>query len=223
VRGERQQRGGARERGAAQQRADVAPEAAAGDQHQPLGALGELVEELHRHATAERVSDDRRALDAEHRQQVADAGRVCPERVVTAGGRGVTMADQVGRDHRIAVGQRERHRAPVARGVEHAVDQHDRRPAAGHVVDHAMAVQLHLPGLELVDTGGGRELVGCDVLVGPGVLAAVPAGLDRAALAGVDGVRFGARLRTHRRLPAQAYAAGQRHRARVSDSPPRAV
>ena len=98
---ERQQRRHARQRGAAQQRADLAPEAAARDQHQALDALGELVEELHRHAAAERVPDDRRALDADRREQVADAGGVRAERVVAARRGRVAVADQVGRDHRV--------------------------------------------------------------------------------------------------------------------------
>ena len=63
----------------------LAAEAAAGDQCQSLDALGELVEELHRHAAAERVADDRRAVDAQPGEQVADAGGVGAEGVVALG------------------------------------------------------------------------------------------------------------------------------------------
>ena len=61
-------------------------ETAAGDEHEPLAALGELVGELHRDAAAERVPDDRDAVVAERGQQVADAAGVRAERVVTARG-----------------------------------------------------------------------------------------------------------------------------------------
>ena len=125
-----EQRGGARQRRAAQQRADLAAEPAARDQREPFRALGELVEELHRHAAAERVADDRRALDADRRQQVADAGGVRAERVVAARRGRVAVADQVGRDHGVGVGQLQRHLLPVARRVDHPVDQHDGRAAA---------------------------------------------------------------------------------------------
>ena len=68
-----QQRRRAGERGAAKQRAHLVAEAAARDQRQALGALGELVEELHRDPAAERVADDRGALDPRSRS----AGRGC--------------------------------------------------------------------------------------------------------------------------------------------------
>ena len=56
-----------------QDRADVRPEAAAGDQHQPLDHLRKLVGELHRDAAAERVADQGRPLVAEGQHQVAEA------------------------------------------------------------------------------------------------------------------------------------------------------
>ncbi len=146
--GEAEQRGDTGQRRAAQQRAHLAPEPTAGDQHQPLGALGELVEELHRDTAAERVADDRRPLDADRRQQVADAGRVGAERVVAAGRRRVAVADQVRRDHPVGAGEPLGDRLPVARGVDHAVDQDHGRPAAGDAVDHAVTVQVDLVGLK---------------------------------------------------------------------------
>ena len=168
MRGEREKRGDAGQGGAAQQRADLVSETAGGDEHEALGALGELVEELHRHAAAERVPDDRGAIDAEDGEQVADRGGVCAERVVTARCGGVAVADQVGGDHGVAVGERKRDLAPVARGVDHAVDQHDRRTAADHVVDHAVTVQLDLPGLERVGSVVCRAHAG-SVAVGVGL------------------------------------------------------
>ena len=45
---------------------DLVAETAGGDEHETLGTLGELVEELHRDAATERVADDRGLLDAEH-------------------------------------------------------------------------------------------------------------------------------------------------------------
>src|SRR5437764_1316995 len=56
--GQRQQGRGTRQGGAAEQGTDLPAEAAARDEDETLGALGELVEELHRHAAAERVADE---------------------------------------------------------------------------------------------------------------------------------------------------------------------
>ena len=69
------------------------------------------------------------------------------------------MADQVGRDHRVAVGQRQRDLLPVSRGVDHAVDQDHRRTVARHAVDHPVAVQLDVPGGEVL-TAPAIQLAG---------------------------------------------------------------
>ena len=50
----------------ADRRRHLGAEAAGRDQHEPLGALGELVGELHRHAAAEAVPDHGHPVDAEH-------------------------------------------------------------------------------------------------------------------------------------------------------------
>ena len=55
---------------------DLTPETAGGDQRHPVDVLGEEVGELHGDATAERMADDGSALEAEHGEQVADAGGV---------------------------------------------------------------------------------------------------------------------------------------------------
>ena len=59
------------ERRGSQQEVDVRPEAAGRDEHEPLGALGEHVGELHRHATSQRVPHERRPLVAQRDEQVA--------------------------------------------------------------------------------------------------------------------------------------------------------
>ena len=74
--------------------------------------------------------------------------RVRAERVVAARRGRVAVADQVGRDHRVALGEPLGHRCPVPRRVDHPVDEHHRRPGAGHAVDDLMAVELDLPGVE---------------------------------------------------------------------------
>ena len=98
---QRQQQRHSRQRRRAQQRADLAAEPAAGDQHEALDALRELVEELHRHAAAERVPDERRAVDADRGEQVTDARGVRAERVVAARRRRVAVPDQIGRHDRV--------------------------------------------------------------------------------------------------------------------------
>ena len=77
MRGRRDREPDAGQRHAAQQRADLVTEAAARHQRQALGPLRELPEELHRDAAAERVADDRGAIDADRREHVADHRRMC--------------------------------------------------------------------------------------------------------------------------------------------------
>jgi hypothetical protein len=79
LRREGQQGGRAGQRGAPQQGTHLVAKPAARHEGKTLRALGELVEELHRHAPAERMADDRGPLDADHREQVADARRVGAE------------------------------------------------------------------------------------------------------------------------------------------------
>ena len=146
---QRQQRRRAGEGGGAEHRRDLLAEAAAGDQREPFDPLGELVEELHRDAAAERVSDDRRALDADRGQEVADARGMGAERVVAAGRGRVAVADQVRRDDRVRAGEVLRYAVPVARRVEHAVDQDHRWPVAGDPVHGPAPVKDDLPLLEL--------------------------------------------------------------------------
>ena len=86
------------QRGAAEHRAHLLAEAATRHQRKPLDLVGELVEELHRDPAAERVADERRRLDADRGQKVADHRRVGADRVVAANRGGVTVADQVGND-----------------------------------------------------------------------------------------------------------------------------
>ena len=94
------------------------------------------------------------AVDPDRGQQVADAAGVRAERVVAADRGRVAVAEQVGGDHRVAVGEPQRDLLPVARGVDHPVDQDDGRAVAGDPVDHPVAVQLDLPFVE--EEGGGR-------------------------------------------------------------------
>ena len=122
---------GAGQRRRPQDRADVGPEAAAGDQHQALDHLRELVGELEGDAAAERVPDQRRALVPERQHQVAQAAGEAAERVVAAAGRREAVAGEVRGDHRVAQGQRLDHRLPVLGGPGHAVDQQQQRAGAG--------------------------------------------------------------------------------------------
>ena len=132
------------QRRGAQEDADLAAEPAARDQHQPLGHLRELVGQLHRDAAAERVADDRRAVVADRAHQVADAAGVGAERVVAARLGGVAVAEQVRRDHRVAVGQERDHVVPRLRAAGDPVDQQDRAAPALAPVRHAVSVQRYL-------------------------------------------------------------------------------
>ena len=135
---------GARQGSGAQQQVDLAAEPATGDEHEALTALWELVGELHRDAAAERVPDDRDALVAERGGDVASAAGVGAEGVVATRGRGLAVAEEVGRDHREALAQQRRHPRPRLRRVRDPVQQQQRRAAPGDPVAHALAVQRHL-------------------------------------------------------------------------------
>jgi hypothetical protein len=63
---------------------DLTAQAAAGDEHQALASLRELVAELHRDGAAERVADHGNAVVPERGQQVPHAAGVRAERVVAA-------------------------------------------------------------------------------------------------------------------------------------------
>jgi hypothetical protein len=134
--------------GPAQHRTHLVAEAAARDQRESLDPLGELVEELHRDPAAEGVADDRRPVDPDGRQEVPDAAGMGTERVVPPHRCRVAVAQQVGGDDRVAVGQPQRHPLPVLGGVDHPVDEDDRRAVSRDPVDHAVPVKLDLPLVE---------------------------------------------------------------------------
>ena len=102
---QRQHELGARQRGGPQREADLLAQAAAVDEHEPLQALGELVGELHRDAAAERMADDGRRRDPEHRQEVAHPAGVGAERVVAARLARAAVAEQVGGDDGVVLGE----------------------------------------------------------------------------------------------------------------------
>ena len=120
---------------------DLLAEPAGRDQRHPLHVLGEEVGELHRDPAAERVAHDGAALEAEHRQQVADPGGVGAQRVVAPGLGRAAVADHVGGDHRVALGELRHHLAPGIRGRCDPVQQHQQRPLAGGLEADRMAVQ----------------------------------------------------------------------------------
>ena len=112
-------------------RADLGAQAAGADQDQALGALGELVGELHRHPAAEGVPGQGHLVDAEHGQQVAHAVGVAAERVVGPRLGRPAVTEEVGRDDGVAPRQLVDHRLP--RGVVGAetVEEQQRRPGTG--------------------------------------------------------------------------------------------
>ena len=128
----------------AQQRMDLATEPAAGNEHEPLAALGELVGELHRDPAAERVADDRRAVVAEGDHRVANRARIGAQRVVTARLRGLAVPEQVRRQHRVVGSQVIDRRLPLIRAAGDPVDEHDQRPLAALAKADPVAVQLDL-------------------------------------------------------------------------------
>jgi hypothetical protein len=127
------------------QRRDLLAETTRRDQHDALGAVGELVRELHRDAAAEAVTDDRDLVDAQDRQQVPHAVGVAAQRVVGVGLVGLAVPQQVGRDDREALRQRRDDVLP-GRGVAgQAVQQQKRGARAADAVRPPVAVHDHVP------------------------------------------------------------------------------
>ena len=131
---ERQDEVGARQRRRAQQQAHLAPEPAAVDQHQALDALRELVAQLHRDPAAHRVADDGRGGDVEGDHDVAQPAGERAERVVAARLGRRAVPEQVGRDHRVVLGQLREDLAPRPQARRDAVDEQQRRARARHRV-----------------------------------------------------------------------------------------
>ena len=141
---ERQHELGAGQRGGAQQQVDLPAQPARGDEHEPLRALRELVGELHRHAAAERVPDDRHVIVPEGGEQVAHPARVGAERVVAARLSRGAVPEEVRCDHRVLAREPAHRRGPRVGARRDPVDQHDRRPGPRAQVAHPVAVQRQL-------------------------------------------------------------------------------
>ncbi len=97
----------------------------------PVGALGELVGELHRDPASEAVPDHRDLVDAEHCQQVAHAVGVAADAVVGARLVRPPVPEQVGGDHGVVLGQSLDDRRPGGVVGSEAVQQEEDRTAAG--------------------------------------------------------------------------------------------
>src|SRR3954454_19784546 len=95
------------------ERAALAAEPAARHEHHPFDVLRELVGELHDHAAAERVPHERRPLDIESLDKVAQPTCKGPDRVVSAQPSRRAMAGQVGGDHVEALGEPAHDRRPL--------------------------------------------------------------------------------------------------------------
>ena len=130
-------------------RAHLGAEPARGDQDHPLGALGELVGELHRDAAPEAVADDRDLVDPEERDQVAHPVGVAAQAVVGARLGRLAVAQQVGGDHRVAAGQRVDDRLPRGVVAAETVQEQERGPGADLDVRAAVAVERDVLDLVL--------------------------------------------------------------------------
>ena len=131
---------GERGGGESQDRRDLRTDATRRDEHQPLAELGKLVRELGGDATAKGVTDDSDSVDLEHVEQIAHAVGEGTDGVVGAGLGGHAMAEQVGGDHRVVLGQRWNQRQPALGIVADAVEEQDGRTRAGHAVGAAVPV-----------------------------------------------------------------------------------
>ena len=131
-------------------------QSAAADEHETVDEFRMLVGELHRHAAAEGMPDDGDAADVEHGEEVAQSAGERAERVVAHRLGRLAMAEQVGSDDVVSLGQRRHDVVPGARTARQPVDeQHDlalepaalARPAFGWpdaAVAHRVTVDRHV-------------------------------------------------------------------------------
>ena len=129
---ERQRLAAHRQRGDAQCDVDVLGHATGAHQDQPVDQLGELVAELHRDATTQRVPDHGDPVDVEHAQQVPHAIGVGGHRVVGAGFIGLAVAQQIWGDDGEPLRQLGLNRAPRGGVVADSVDQQNCRSGTRH-------------------------------------------------------------------------------------------
>ena len=108
-----------RKRCGSEQRMHFAAEAPARDDDEALGEDRILVRELHRDPAAQGVADDRRPAVAKDHEQVTEADRVGPERVVALRLRRLPVPEQVRGHDRELLGQHRRHLRPLP--VQHDV------------------------------------------------------------------------------------------------------
>ena len=100
-----------------------------------------------RHSTPEAVADERGARKVHRDQEVAQGGRMSPERVVPGGRAGVAMPGQIGRDHEVGLGESSDEMLPGAAGTTQTVDQQERLTRAGGAVgDPPAGERDHLVG-----------------------------------------------------------------------------
>jgi hypothetical protein len=78
---------------------------------------------------------------AEHDEQVAQADRVGAEGVVAARLGGLTVAQQVGRENRVAIGELRDDLVPLPGVAGDPVNEQDDRSLAGGAVAHTVAVK----------------------------------------------------------------------------------
>ena len=120
----------ARQRDRPDRRCDLAAEPAGGDQHHALGALGELVGELHGDTAAEAVPDDGHLVDAEDREQVSHTVRVAAQAVVGARLVRLAVPEEIGRDDGVAARELVDDRVPGGVITGQAVQQQQHRTRA---------------------------------------------------------------------------------------------
>ena len=132
---------GSGEGGRTQQEMHLSPETATRHEPEPLDALRELVRELHRYPTPQRVPDERRSLVAEDDHQVPDPACVGAQRVVAPRLRRLAVPEQIRREHGDSLREPREHLAPGVRGGGDAVHENQHRALAAGEVAHSVPVQ----------------------------------------------------------------------------------
>src|SRR5258708_6070128 len=122
----------------------LAPEAAARDQDEPIAHLGEIIGKLRGHSPTQRVAQNGRVPVPEKGEQVANTARILSEGMVRDRLCRLPMAQQIRGDDGEMVGEMRDDPVPYGRTARDAVKQDEDRSAARGAVADGVAVEVEL-------------------------------------------------------------------------------
>ena len=106
---------------------------------------------------------------SERQQEIAQAARERPQRVVAAGLLGFAVTEEVGRDHGEPFRERRQDETPRGRTAGHAVHEHENRAGPSGAIAHSMTVDVDVPELEVFCHAPSVRLFPTETVIQPWV------------------------------------------------------